>query len=225
MDFVTSFISNFLYYNTIGLTFGISSFLFCEYISEPKHFITNVKNHLNTVKLWSFDKIISFYMLYNDLKDTYFSNTNIKHKEETINNNNNKNQNLFLDSGNYKKIKHNSKEYIVHKDNPISNIGKLDDNDIQHELFFGINICINGTTYENVKQHLDTFMIKDAEFDKTFIRLFMKQYYNLEKIDGYEIHILDKAFSSFTIKENNIIKIGESKFTILTNILNKLLKN
>lgn len=198
------FISNFLYYNTIGLTFGISGFLFCEYISEPEYFIMNIKNHFNTIKFWTIDKVITFYMIYNDICDKY--------KTSKKNNQDNKNISVFLLDNGYKLIEYNNKQYYIHKSNILYNNEKLEHNTIQNDLFLGINITINEITYEDVKDNFNKFMIEGVCIDKEFIRIFMKEFYNLENVDNYTIQILDKNCISNTIHEDEVMIIGNNYF-------------
>jgi hypothetical protein len=192
-----NFFYNLLYYNSIGVCFGIMFFLTCEYVSHPENFITNTLDNLQTIKHWILDKIISFYTLYNDL----FKKKHVK-KMCTFSNKD------------YKKIFHNDNIYYISNSNKLYNNNEINDNDIQKHLFLGITIIINKKRYNNVKEHLDKFMIVNAIFDKNFIKMFMKEFYNVNNINGYEINFIDNYCSPFILNETQILYIGNDYYEI-----------
>lgn len=200
-----NFFYNLLYYNSIGSFFGIMFFLSCEYVSEPENFIINMTNNLQTIKYWILDKVISFYTLYNDL----FKKKHIK-KMCTFNNKD------------YKKFFHNNNIYYISNSNKLYNNNEINDNDIQKELFLGITININGKKYDNVKEHLDKFMVVNAEFDKKFIKMFMKEFYNIDDINGYEINFIDNYCCPFILNETKILYIYNNFYEIKNKTTNMI---
>lgn len=204
-----NFITDFIYYNSIGATLSIGFFLICEYVSEPDNFLKNAYNHFKTIEYWMYDKIISFYTLYRDyipnnssedkntirLKDVLFSyNENDKIKE--------------FEFREFKKC-----FYYVNKDSELYNKDKLEENDIQEDMFLGINLTIGDTTWENIKHSLDRFMVKGFILNKHFMKEFMNVEYCVKDFDKYEMHLIDKNCIPVVINETHELKIGNGCFT------------
>jgi hypothetical protein len=204
-----SFITDFIYYNSIGATLSIGFFLICEYVSEPDNFLKNTYNHLKTIEYWTYDKIISFYTLYRDyipnnssedkntirLKDVLFSyNENDKIKE--------------FEFREFKKC-----YYYIDKENELYSKNKLEENDIQENMFLGINLTIGDTTWENIKHSLDRFMVKGFILNKHFMKEFMKVEYCVNDLENYEMHLIDRNCVPLVINQDDELIIGEDKFS------------
>ena len=204
IKYMLDFLYNFLYYNSIGICLGISFFLTCEYVSEPDNFMINTINNLQIIKHWILDKVVSFYTLYNDLCEK----------------NNNKKIICMFNNKNYKKIIHNDNIYYVSNLNKLYENNELQDTDIQKHLFLGITININNKTYNNVKEHLDKFMLVDTIMDENFIKMFMREFYNIEDINKYVINFIDNYCSPFCLDETKILYIGNDFYEIKNKIEN-----
>lgn len=206
---IIEFLSNFTFYNSIGLFGFINLYTLLEYISDSEHFTENMYNTGVSIGLWSFDKIVSIKMLYDDKLRPFFS---IKNDMPNL-----VNIELFF-----------TKEGILCKNH---NIGEHTDAFIETQIdekrvfvseqnsspklystpqFFSFSLKYNNKTYD-IYDKLKPFIVIGNRITPSFVIAFMKKYYNVEiPYDGegsipYVIEYMDTNFSNKTLEMNETI--------------------
>jgi len=97
------YMNNFIFYNSIGFVFSAGMFTSLEFISNPSNFRRNMKQHIDTIKFWTIDKVVSIYSLYKNM----FPTIEVNKAEEIDGLIYNKNgERTKLRNSTYEKIKH-----------------------------------------------------------------------------------------------------------------------
>lgn len=200
------FISNFLYYNSIGFTIGLTSFLGLEYISDKDNFVKNITEYREIIKYWTLDKVVSGYIIYND----YFNKkpehgTNIEefyyNKYGEIDTNNIYKRFII------KEVDDNT--YFVDSEKNVSNIEIV-------TPFMGFEIIFRENSI-NIKDTLEKFCVNGNQLDFIFFKAFMKKFYNEDIDDDYSITLLDNNCVMKKVTKEKIINITNDGYDISEN--------
>lgn len=213
----------FLFYNIIGFIISLNIFTILEYTSDPDNFAENMYNYTVSVGFWTFDKVVSLKMLYDNFRKSSFITTlkqlyyNLKpHKQE--NNDNDKpnieliynelgdiielNKNMCGECVNltvFRKVAVNNSVYYV--ENGIENVIIPKDTPI-----FSIILTHNNISYD-IYDKLRKYFVFDNVLTHPFFVAFMLKYYNVDirknkrhEDEGYKEDEYDGGNPNMTFK-------------------------
>lgn len=212
------FLTNFLYYNGIGLIISSSLFITLEYISEPD--IDNLYKRLDSYKdnilFWCLDKVISIKLLKDNLyskvitpksfNERYLSYSKESYKYVSYN------ENHLNDKENY---------YILERVNCDDTIFiKTPKNDFEgvtkNKPYIQLELILGSKTYD-INNIMKQFNISGNVFDYDFMMVFINNYLNEDiedEIENYELKMLDTDFNS--------VSLDKTKRLILTSYSYKI---
>lgn len=203
------FIRDFLYYNTIGVTVGLFSFLGLEYISDKDNFKTNLVGYGEKVKYWILDKVVTGFMIYKDI-----FNLKEKHSE--------------TDRLEYDRLEYDENGEICSSNNAIKSFIKTIINEKEYFVnskiisenlrvsnpFMNIAIIFGDKTI-NIKDKLEKFLVVENCFDKLFFKAFMLEFYGEKLDEKYNISILDHDCNVELINETERINIMGNDYEVI----------
>ena len=204
-------LKNFIIYNTAGITISGISFIGLEYMSDPSNFKQNMKTHVNNVKYWILDKIVSGYTLY---KDVFPKSNKIDDKTSDIN------TLVYNADGNiiektsleykwlFERELIDSKEYFVRDyiNNTCSDI-KIND------IFMSCEIINNSNTI-NITNEISKFCVSGIQIDKIFLKAFMKKFFNIELDNNFIMNFITNECNILSIDKNKKLTINNNNFEI-----------
>jgi hypothetical protein len=209
-----NFLYNLVYYNTIGIFSGATLFLVLEYISDPS--IISLKNKLldyqQTIILWSFDKVVSLKMLYNNnilyIKDLLDS------KEPVF---------IYDKNNNYNRVKnkvdYNDNYYILNTNVETKGSCHLllkapDNKEKEFKLvkhYIQIELHIDNDILD-INEHFKHFSIVGNIVNKDMIYVLMKEYLNINISKKYKLFILMNNFDRLVLDETEELLITEESY-------------
>ena len=201
--------NSFIFYNSLGFVFSAGMFTTLEFISNPSDFRTNMNQHIDTVKFWAIDKVVSIYSLYKDM----FPTIEVNKAEEIDGLIYNKNGELCdVYSENlqaiYEKRIINEKEYFVknHINDPKPN-----------NIFMGceLNYIDNGKDNKlDINNELEKFCVTNLKLDKLFMKAFMKKVFDINLGDEYTLNCITTNCDILTINEKQILHIHNDSYDV-----------
>lgn len=208
----TQFITDFLFYNSIGTLLATNVYVGLEYISDPEHFRENMYNTWTSTLFWTFDKVVSVKMLIDEkILPVFKDNTNSPDKN-TINI-----KLIFSKSGQHCNVGEHSDLFIEKNiDNKTVYVSEkvIEPSLYSTPPFFSFSLHFNGTTYD-IYDKLRPFIVIGNELTPSFFVAFMKKYFQVNipyltnEVISYEIEFMKSDFSSKKLELNETILFEE----------------
>ena len=205
---------NFFFYNSIGFAFSVGMFTTLEFISNPSNFRRNMKNHINTIKFWTIDKVISIYSLYKNIFPSVKVN-NTENIDGLIYNKKGELCDLYSSDleAVYEKHIIDENEYFVknHVNDPKPNnfligceIKYLDE-----------ELGIEKT--QDINSELKKFCVTNLKLDKNFMKAFMKKIFDINVESKYVLNSITTNCEILTISDKQTLYVYDESYEIKDN--------
>ena len=207
------FITNFLYYNALGLITSTIIFIGLEYISEPdiEKLINTFSGYKDTVIFWTLDKIVSLKMLKDNIYESMIK-TNVNNRYIVYNKENNY-QYVTYKEGSEKDETLYVIENIKLKDNILKKTPNNNNEEIkQSKPYIQIELQI-GEQEIDLNSHMKPYLVEGNIINNEFITMLISNHLDIEcDLSYYKIKMLDSSFSEVTMDNNSgfIIKSNNS---------------
>lgn len=237
-----SFLTNLIYYNSIGTLFFLTGFLALEYASDPipRNFIYTIKNYGSSICLWSLDKYITMKLFYKDYIQDAIKKC-IGHEKnmlQIMRYDKRNNYSLFVDNSTITKedtdngdtdddiynlyvYTINEEKYIFTYNPCIEDIEDIEDMEekmtpYKTKPFIQCDIIYNEKTIDFSGECKET-CLTDNVLNKESIYIVLRDFLNMDVRNysdfTYTTHIMDTNFDNKTYNEKDTIKITAGGYT------------
>lgn len=195
------FIINLSYYNAVGITIALTTFLGFELLTDRKQFNKNIKQYTESVLYWSANKLVDYKLAYDENIQPYITKFVNYQSDDT----------LFLNDVYYKKNIINDKIYYSEphiEDIKISN------------PFMQFSINIPHLELEiDVTDKLRQFMVVGNIITNDFINAFLYYYEDIDiNSNSIEYSYITFDCDIITTDKINVKVLDDSYFQDLSNI-------
>lgn len=195
------FIINLSYYNAVGITIALTTFLGFELLTDRKQFNKNIKQYTESVLYWSANKLVDYKLAYDENIQPYITKFVNYQSDDT----------LFLNDVYYKKNIINDKIYYSEphiEDIKISN------------PFMQFSINVHHLELEiDVTDKLRQFMVVGNIITNDFINAFLYYYEDIDiNINSIEYSYVTFDCDIITTDKINVKVLDDGYFQDLSNI-------
>lgn len=200
---------DFIYYNSLGLSFGLSLFVGLEYISDKNNFSKNIKSYIDSICYWSLDKVVSVKLFYDENFTDKYSKKNNEEKKvgctTLVYENSGINKYKLQSETNFSiqqlpqrifyLIKNNEKDLYLTGANYTNNIQIEDINElyVQQVNFINAELEIKDSIID-ITQQLKKYCIQGNIINNDIINVIIVNHLEKEYTNDYTLHIMNNNF-------------------------------